>query len=261
MTPQARIAVLAAACFATLLPGAGAAADAPRERPFELRFDAGMDNLSNDFADWRELAALVSYRPTTRLAVFGGYRETERYDQRDREASAGTYVPLPGLTTSLHFEGTWSDTHRVLARNMFLGEVVQPLGDGWVLSAGGKRTRYTESEVDAVWTQVEKYVGNWRFAYNLQVSRPEGVGWSPAHRVTGSWYRGDLTFVTLIASTGREVENIPPAGLVQSDVHSFAALGGLEITKQWGLVLELAYTKQGDLYTRRTARLGTRFLF
>lgn len=244
-----------------LAVASAALAQEPRPHPWELRVDAGRDSLTRGLADWTEFAAQLSWRPGTRESVLGGYRETERFGQRDREAFAGAHVPVPGAATLVHLEVAASSTHRVLPRRVYLGEVVQPLGQGWVVSAGGKASRYAASDVRAAWVNVEKYLGDYRFAYHGQVSGPRGAGWSPAHRVSGSWYRGELTFVTLLAARGREVENLFPAGLLQADTRAASLSAGVEVARGWGLVLELGWTRQGDLYTRRTARLGTRLLF
>ncbi|MEP7070606.1 MAG: hypothetical protein ABI789_15260, partial [Usitatibacter sp.] len=71
----------------------------------------------------------------------------------------------------------------------------------------------------------------------------------------------ELTYATLSAARGREVENVLPAGLLASDVRSASLAGGVEIAPRFGLIFEWARVKQGELYTRREARLGTRFLF
>ena len=247
--------------IASLLFGSAAAAQEPRPYPFEARIDAGRDRLDRGFPDWREAAAQLSWRPGNRESAFAGYRTTERFGQRDREGFAGGYIPIPGAPTLLHVEGSWSGTHRVLPRSMALAELVQAVGSGWVLAAGGKSSRYAAADVRSAWVGAEKYVADFRFAYQGLVSRPEGASWSPSHRITGSWYRGDLTFVTLNASRGREVENVFGAGLLRSDVRAASVSAGLEVTRQWGLLFELGWTDQGDLYTRRTARIGTRLLF
>lgn len=248
-----------AACIA--LACGAALAQESRPHPWELRVDGGGDRLSRGLDDWRELAAQVSYRPSAREATLAGYRATERFGQRDGEAFGGAYVPIPGAAAIMHFEATLSSTHRVLPRHAYSVEIAQPLARGWVVSAGGKSSRYASADVKAAWIVVEKYLGDFRVAYQAQVSRPEGASWAPGHRLTGSWYRGDLTFVTLVGARGREVENLFPLGLLQSDVRSASIAAGLEMTPRLGLVLDLGWTRQGDLYTRRGARLGTRFLF
>jgi YaiO family outer membrane protein len=149
----------------------------------------------------------------------------------------------------------------VLPRHAYLLELAQPLGSGWVLTGGGRQARYDTGDVQATWLQVEKYVGDFRFGWHAQVSRTESSGWAPAHRLTASWYRGELTSATLTLARGREVENVPPDGLLQTDVRAVSLAGSVEVATRWALTGELAWSEQGDLYTRRTARIGTRLLF
>jgi len=238
-----------------------AAAQERRSHPWDLRAEGAHESLDKGYDDWQEFMAHLAWRPDTRASLFGSYRTTERFDQRDREAAAGAYLPIASRGTVLHGEGSWSNTHHVLPRHAYLLELAQPLGQGWVLTGGGRQARYDTGDVQATWLQVEKYVGNYRLAWHSQVSRVENSGWAPAHRLSASWFRDELTFATLTLARGREVENVPPDGLLQTDVRAASLSGSLEVAPRWALTGELAWAEQGDRYTRRTARLGTRLLF
>lgn len=250
-----------AALAALLACAAAANAQEPRAQPWDLRVDGVHDNLDKGYDDWRELYAQLAWRPDTRTSLFGTYRDTERFAQRDREAGAGAYYPLGKGGTVLHAEGTWSSTHHVLPRHAYLLELAQPLGRGWVVTGGGRQATYPTGDVQAAWVMVEKYLGDFRFGWHAQVSRAQSSGWAPAHRLTASWYGGELTYATLTLARGREVENVPPEGLLTTDVRAASLSGAVEVAPRWALTGELAWTEQGDLYTRRTARLGTRLLF
>ena len=239
----------------------GAAAFAQdRPDPWELRVEAQRDNLDNGYADWKEIYSQLTWRPRRGLAAFGGARQTERFDLKDTEGFGGAYLPLASRTT-LHFEGSASGTHRVLPEWMALAEISQVLGEGWVASIAAKKTRFTQDDTATAFATIEKYVGEWRLAYTGYITRLEGGSWSPTHRGTASWNRGDFNYVTFNAARGREVENVVPVGLVTSDVTTYSIGAGIEIAARWGLTFEWAHQKQGDLYTRRSARLGTRLAF
>ncbi len=245
-------ALLACACTSVLAED--------RAYPWEFRLEGQHDGLDNGYADWKEVFGQLAWSPRRGLAAFGGARRTERFDLTDTEGFGGAYLPL-GERTTFHVEGTASGTHRVLPEHAFLGEISQVLGEGWVVSVAGKKTRFTESDVSTAYATIEKYVGDWRLAYTGYISRLEGGAWNPTHRGTVAWYHGDLTYVTINASRGREVENVVPIGLVTSDVTAWSIGAGLELAPRWGLTFELAHQKQGDFYTRRSARLGTRLAF
>jgi YaiO family outer membrane protein len=229
--------------------------------PWELRVEGAHENLDHGQPDWNEALVQLAWKPRKDFALLGAARTTERFDQRDREGTAAAYVPLGDKGMVLHLEGTLSSTHKVLARDSALAELAQPLGGGWVVTGAAKYSRYDTGNVAIGNATVEKYIGDYRFGYTVYISRLEGASWTPAHRLAASWYRGALTYVTLSGAKGREVENVFPLPLLVTDVSAVSLAGGLELAPTWGLTFEALYVRQGDLYTRRGARLGTRILF
>ena len=162
-------------------------------------------------------------------AFIAGARATERFALRDRELIAGAYLPLVPNGPTLHVEATGSSTHRALPRGTLLGELALPLGEGWVASGGLKSARYPASDVRTAIATVEKYRGDWRYAYTLYLAKPDGGAWSSTHRLAASWYRSELTQAGISASRGREVENVPPQGLIASDVRNITLTAGFEV--------------------------------
>jgi YaiO family outer membrane protein len=234
---------------------------AQERKPWELRIEGAHENLDHGQPDWNEALAQLAWRPRKDFTLLAGARTTERFDQRDREAFAAAYLPLGDSRTVLHLEASASPTHKVLARDSFLADIALPVGSGWVLTPGAKYARYTTGDVTIVTGTIEKYVADYRFGYTAYLSRVEGGPWSPAHRLAASWYRGELTYVTISAARGRDVENVFPLPLIVTDVHGASLAGGVQLASNWGLVGEIAYVRQGDLYTRRGVRIGTRLLF
>lgn len=242
-------------------PLTAAAEDAPASTtPWELRAEGQHDDLTHGQPGWNEEMLQLAWKPRRGLAVLGGGRWTERFGQKDHEAFGGAYLPFTSAT-GIHLEASTSATHRVLARDTLLLELSQQLGAGWVASAAGKRAHYASGDVDVGIGTIEKYLGDWRLAYTGYLSRAESGGWAPSHRLSATWYRGELTYASASAGRGREVENVYPAGLVTADVRSANVGAGLELARGFGLTLDLGYVRQGALYTRRYARLGARVLF
>lgn len=245
-----------------LLFACGAATAAAQARaPWELRVEGAHESLDHGYDNWREALAQLAWRPAPGQAFIAGARATERFGLRDRELIAAAYFPLVPKGPTLHLEATGSSTHRVLPRSTVLAELAMPLGEGWVAGGGLKSARYSASDVRTAIATVEKYRGDWRYAYTLYLAKPDGGAWSPTHRLAASWSPSELTQAGISASRGREVENVPPQGLLASDVRNVTLTAGFEVAPRWGLVLEWAWHQQGDLYTRRSLRLGTRFLF
>jgi YaiO family outer membrane protein len=234
---------------------------AQERTPFELRVEGARDSLSGGREDWREALGQLAWRPSPGQTFLGGYRATERFGLRDREIVGGAYLPFSKGGPTLHLEGTASSTHRVLAKNTMLADLAVPLGGGWVVGAGGKLARYNTGDVTTAVASIEKYLGEWRLGYSGYLSRPEGGSWGPTHRLVAAWYRGELAQASLSVARGREQQNLPPLGIVTSDVRNVTLNAVFPVFDRFGLVLEWSRQEQGDLYTRRTVRIGTRVLF
>lgn len=248
---------LAALLAAVALAPAGAAADRPA---MEASLFGARENLDNGYDDWREAGAQFLLRLDRERGGFLRLRETERYGARDREAAAGVFFALsPGWTGTVEASGASSPA--VLPEWSALATLSRALGDGWVASAGLKRTAYATSDVSGATATLERYVGAYRLAWTVFLSRPDGASWSPANRLTATWYGEGLTRVEAGVARGRETEFVPGAGLLTSDVRNATLSAVLGIAPTWGLTLDLEYQRQGDLYTRETIRLGARVLY
>jgi YaiO family outer membrane protein len=225
----------------------------------ELRPFVSRDNLDNGYQDWREAGAELAWRgPPGRLFLFRA-RETDRYGLRDVEAAILATLPYAG-NWSLSLEGSGTSSANVLPEWSAAATVARVLGNGWIASGSWKETRYTTSEVSMATVGLERYVGNYRFAYTAYLSRPHGEAWSPTHRLAASWYGEGLTRLEAGAARGRESENTP-AGLITTDVRNLTLSGCLGISPALGLTMEFERQRQGDFYTRKAIRLGARVLF
>lgn len=237
-----------------------AQAQEPVAPTWEARAEAQRDSLDHGKPGWKEELAQLAWKPKQGLAIFGAARATERFNLRDREGYGGAYVSLtPSL--DLHVEASASQTHHVLARHATLAELSHKLGDGWVGSLAAKSARYETGNVQTAIGTIEKYAGDWRLGYTGYLSRPESGPWGASHRLSATWSRGTLTYASGSIGFGREIENVVPAGLLVTDVRSATLGGGIEVVRNLGVGIELGYVHQGDLYTRRHARLGARYLF
>lgn len=229
--------------------------------PLELRLEGARDGLGRGYGDWSEFAGQLAWRPAPGQSFFGGARATERFGQDDREAFAGAYLPLAAGGPTLRLEASGSATHRVLPKHTVLAELAQPLGGGWVVGGGAKLARYPAADVTTLVATVDRYLGDWRLGYTAFLSRPEGASWGPTHRLVAAWYRAELAQASVSFARGREQENVFPAGIVTSDVRNVTLNAVFEVAPRLGVVLEWAWHEQGNLYTRRTLRVGTRLLF
>lgn len=251
-----RLACLAAALLALSTLAARAAGDEAR---VEVEAGASHENLTQGLPRWSSRYLLLERRAADRQVLYGGWRDTERYDLKDSEVHAGAYLPLAPWA-QFQAEAGYSDSHRVLARRYgVLGLHLAP-GSGWGLSAGWRRSEYDSGYTGVLSAGVERYVANERFAYTVFSGGPDGTGSSPSHRLQWNHYYGERDWIGLALASGRETE-YAAGRFITSRIDAINLAGRHEILRDWAVSWELGSQRQGDLYTRSGLRLGLRHGF
>jgi YaiO family outer membrane protein len=235
---------------------------APAAVAAEVEAGGTYEQLTNDKPAWRSLYLDASQSFAPRQTLYGTVRETERFDLRDFELSAGYAQPLGEKWTAV-IEASYSPDHHVLAESSGFGQVYWEAGGGWVLNSGGRFSSYTDTSARVLTAGVERYFGHFHAAYTYYNGKPEDANSASSHRVGFDYYYFDeRSRVGLAVSWGREVENVgPPTGIVTSDVRSITVVGRHWFTPDWGVAWEIGTHEQGDLYRRTGGRVGLRHRF
>ncbi|WP_162299608.1 YaiO family outer membrane beta-barrel protein [Pseudomethylobacillus aquaticus] len=216
------------------------------------------DFLSRGNRNWQGVQLDLIHRIGPRQVVYGALRRSERFDETDHELMAGAYLPLNQRLT-LNVEGMYSPAHKVVARNSLLASLQYALDDGWVLHAGVRHAEYNASSATLLPLGVERYVGNWRFAYSPTPIFTEGRTLYN-HRIQVSRYYHDNSFITASYSRGEESDQFLSTFLI-SDVYSFGLNGRHWLNQDWAVSWQLNQTQQGDSYQRNGIGIGLRRAF
>ena len=149
---------------------------------------------------------------------------------------------------------------------IMLTGVNRVLGDGWVLGAGLRSTRYDRDRANAVSATLERYfdsagAGEWRAAATLVTTRLVGVATSSALRLQLDRYFGDRARLGLLVAGGREIDNLGQGALLISNVSSVSLSGRWPIAPAWSLLGEVGQHRLGSRYTRSAGRLGVQLDF
>ena len=196
-----------------------------------------------------------------RQTVYGALREVERFDLKDSQIEAGYYHPLTRRLTG-HVEANASPEHNVLSKGSLFGELALEFGAAWVASGSARKNEYTASGTRVITASFERYFSRYRAFYTLSNGKPEDAGSASSHRIgLDYYYAGERSRAGVSATWGREVENIPPAGIVTSDVRALNVYGRHWIAPRWAVTWELGTHEQGDFYRRTGGRLGLRRSF
>lgn len=221
-----------------------------------VEFGHGRESLTNNYSDWTNTYLLGSRKLGERQVVYGGLRQTERFDLRDNEAHAGLYFPV-GDTWGGVLEASYSATHEVLPQSSAYGFLQKNFSGGWGLGLGLRHSEYTASASNVVSLLAERYWGNFRGAYTLYSGRPEGASSAASHRLQINYYYDERSTIGMSYTNGREVESLgPPRGVISTDVQSWAVNGQHWFSPLWAMTYGLIQHEQGALYRRQGLQLG-----
>lgn len=247
-----------AACLVWALASVTQAADMPTD---ELELGYGHETLDNNYRNWSDLYLEAVHRFGPRQTVYGGLRQTQRFDLNDQELSAGYYYPLSDDWTAL-IEASASPSHHVLARYSAFAQLQKNLGDGWNAAAGLRRNQYATTSSSLVILTGERYWGDFRAAYKLYLATLQGAGTTSSHNGQLSYYLSDRNSLTLSITQGSQLDNLGTLlGLQRYDVNNVSLYGRYWLNQAWGVSYELLSERQGSFFTRKGIRLGLRHAF
>lgn len=227
----------------------------------EVSVDYSRQWLTNGRGTWDEARIGVVHKFTKRQVVFGSYSETKRFGLRDRTGTLGIYQPLSKKWT-LVAEAAASPTHKVLPKWSAMVQIERSLGNGWIAHAGFRRIQNNTAKVNITKLGFEKYWGHNRLAGSTSVINLENTGTSGSARVHYSRYYGNgLSSIGIGIAAGREVENIGPNTVLQSDIYNISVNGKHAFSRRWALGYGYTHHRQGAVYTRRGVTVGLRYKF
>lgn len=217
------------------------------------------EDLDKDLPSWNQLFVDVGRERRWGRYRFGLARDS-RFGESDLTFSVGGDMNLPsdwlaGLDVAVVSDPQFQPKlgYRVFA--------LRPLQDGWVVNLLFQRREYATTSVNSLVPSVEKYIGDFRFAYALGYSRLQGGGGSFGHTLTGNWYYGDRANIGISISTGEESEAIGAGQVLQTDVRGIGVTGLLPLTAQTDLKWWLGSHEQGDFYRRSFLGMAIAFRF
>lgn len=260
------VALLAAAPAAAQVSEAEVGADlhAPvhRQQPAtEVEAGFSYENLSSGYDDWRSVYLEGVHHFAPRKTLYGMVRETERFDLRDLQVTAGLYHPVGEQWTAL-VEASYSPEHNVLPQYSVFGQMHVALPAGWGAALGYRYSEYTDTRASTLVLDLERYFGNFRGAYTLYLGYTPDAPTVAAHRFLLTYYYGERSSVGASFTFGEEVANVgPPTGVTTTDIRTFVLFGRHWLSPAWAVSYELVRQEQGSLYQYNGIRLGLRHRF
>lgn len=226
----------------------------------------GSDRLSanndRDYDNWRAGYLAYEQRFSDDTLVYGRYQATERFAQTDGEWQLGSYIDLnPNWQAQL--EVGVSPTARVRPEHYATIWLRRQLADGYGVSLGLHRNAWRNSTSQGYSGRVERYLGQWRWAYTLRHEQLQNTNASALGHVGElSYYYGPHnSAITVAVNSGQELEKINVDQVVETDTTGIAWYGLHYTSARWGWRWALTWQAQGDYYDRLGGQIGVRYRF
>ena len=205
----------------------------------------------------KQPAPATAFELAPRISFYEGTLDSRSAVSNTTQLRSGLYRPL-GRSSALA-EGIANPLHDSIPKYTLYSQVSQPLGGGFGVGFGMRRSEYNFSGTSLLAFSAEQTLGSFRGAYTLYSTRTDFNGGGPAHRFQLSYAYGDRNTVGLSYTTGREIDNQhtplgAPFGASLSEARDWSLSGRHWISTNWALTYDVQAQDSG--YRRQGLRLG-----
>ncbi len=208
------------------------------------------DDLSNGLPSWNNQFLDVTHTRKSR-DQFG-----LRLGRDERFTSASYSL---GLHAEHHWVSGWfagagvslADDSTILPDFGYSAHLGIPLDKGWITSLAYRRREYQDVSIGSLVGTVEKYHGDFRFAYTLTQSHLHGASYFMNQALTTNWFYSDSASISATISGGREAEALGNGRVLESRVRSLSIGGRYRFGERFGLQWWVGTHEQGNFYRRR----------
>lgn len=220
------------------------------EVSWDVLVGGAYDRLDNGSPSWNQQFFEISRQQDGYGRHHLGISRDERFSSADITFRAGSDIRLgehwlAGIGAAAASSPAFSadSSYRIT-----LGRIFE---DGWTASLSAQRRNFSSATVSTTTALVERYVGEFRFAYSLALGHLHGAGNSLGHGLTSSWYFNDDASVAVSINSGEEAEVIGPGQILESRVRGITLSGHRELNDRLTLKWWLGFHDQGDFYRRQ----------
>jgi YaiO family outer membrane protein len=218
--------------------------------PWLVTVGAGYDSLSNGYPSWNNQFVEARFLPDADKSVH------VRLGRDERAAAADTSMGLGG---EINISSDWFAGAEVVVANdpFYLADFAfsvhagKALADGWVVDLRYQKKEYANATVGSAIGMIEKYYGDFRFAYVLNWSRLHGASNFASHIGTLNWYYNERGSVGVAVNTGKEAEPIGNGQVLETSVRGISLTGRRDMGDRFTLHWWLGLHDQGDFYRRQ----------
>lgn len=247
--------VVAAGLLLTTFPLAAQGVPSARIATVEVR--AGRDALTSGAASWQDQAVTLGLRASARTGLSITGERLERFGMDDQRLQGELSFAM-GRRLTVGIEGEVSHTHEVVAKHGGAAQLHLSLPAGWGVAARGSVRRYSNVEVQGASFSLERYWGNFLASYSAAPVRLANAPVVTTQSARLTRFFGERGSLTLMGTSGKEVEALSASGPLVAAVRAAGAWGVIPVAPHFALTWGADVTRYEGLFTRRHASLGVR---
>jgi YaiO family outer membrane protein len=217
------------------------------------------DHLTNNYLTWDSQYVNV-FVPLQHRGMFNiQVDNVKRYGMQDQAISGVYAYPLTGGVLNLELSYAANAVYLAKSSAGLVWNGRLPNGFGYTI--GTSQRQYLESQTAIYRLGLEKYLGNFRFAYTGLLSTINGVQPAYGQFVQAQWVGENLNKFGLSYAQGMEPMVVSAGTLASIKTKYMQADGLYWINKQIGITAALWHGLQGDFYQRNGGQIGVRVTF
>lgn len=216
------------------------------------------ETLSNGQPDWNNQFIELQLEKNSMSRYSARLGRDQRF--------AGTDVTVGLGTEHSWSQGWFAGLDLVTAGNStfqpefsYSGHLGRVVADGWVAKLQYRQRHYPSANVDSTVATLEKYVGDFRVAYSLGLSRLQGAANLPNHTLTANWFYAEHSSVGMTVNSGKEAESIGNGTVLETDVRGISFSGRRPLGERFGIQWWVGVHDQGDFYRRQFLGLAVSY--
>ena len=228
-----------------------------------VEIGSNYDQLTNNYASWSAQYLNLSVPLKENGLVNVQAQNVQRFSMVDQDLNIAYAYPTKSGVINL--DGGYSANPNFLPQtSLGLGwNGKLPQGFGYIVAANQKQ--YSESYANAATNMyslgLEKYIGEFRFAYVGMISSINRNQGSFASKVQGQWIGSSANRIGLTYAQGMEPAVVALNNLASIQFQYFQIDSLYWITKTIGVTTALWHGKEGSYYQRNGGQLGLRATF
>ena len=217
------------------------------------------DHLTNGYQTWDSQYINV-FVPLQHRGMFNVQVDNvKRYGISDQAISGVYAYPLTSGVINLELGYAANAVYLAKSSAGVIWNGRLPNSFGYTI--GTSQRQYLESQTAIYKLGLEKYLGNFRFAYTALLSTINGVQPSYGQVVQAQWVGDNLNKVGISYAFGMEPMVVAPGALASIKTNYLQVDGLYWASKHVGITAALWHGMQGEFYQRTGGQVGVRVTF